>query len=280
MPDGTTKKKHTVLETAQWYIRDIGRAFFPNSLVSPVTMTILGMSQLLFFLFVWTTFTSPVIPKPFEIVAGLQSVFAAGVRDDIESSIVLFLHSMLLTIVISLVASYLTVLPVARPSVGAISRARFLGLTGLTYMFTIMIGGGHSLKVALLTLGMTVFCVQTISDIIVKIPLEDYDEARTLRYSEWRVVWEVVILGRADEVFDVFRQNAAIGWVMLTMVEGIVRSDGGIGAMLLNQNKHLHLNEVFALQFIIFSLGTAQDLLIGFMKNLCCPYAVLEQERK
>ena len=64
--------------------------------------------------------------------------------------------------------------------------------------------------------------------------------------SEWRAVWEVVVLGTADKAFDVLRQNAAIGWMMLTMVEGIARAEGGVGAMLLNQSKHFHLAEVFA----------------------------------
>ena len=47
------------------------------------------------------------------------------------------------------------------------------------------------------------------------------------------------------------RQNAAMGWMMLTMVEGISRSEGGVGAMLLNQNKHFHLSAVFAIQLTI-----------------------------
>ena len=50
--------------------------------------------------------------------------------------------------------------------------------------------------------------------------------------GEWRVVWEVVILGTIDKAFEVFRQNAEIGWMMLTMVESMYRQGGGIGRLL------------------------------------------------
>src|SRR5205085_8631170 len=102
------------------------------------------------------------------------------------------------------------------------------------------------------------------------IPREKFDHARTLRMNEWKVVWEVVVLGTVDRAFEVLRQNAAIGWMMLTMVEGISRSEGGVGAMLLNQNKHFHLAEVFAIQILILVLGMTQDYDIGIAKRIIC----------
>src|SRR5207237_4344113 len=98
--------------------------------------------------------------------------------------------------------------------------------------------------------------------------------------SEWRVVWEVVILGTADRAFEVLRQNAAIGWMMLTMVEGIVRSEGGVGTMLLNESKHFRLGDVFAIQLVILFVGVFQDYAIGAVKSVVCPYAALTLERR
>ena len=106
------------------------------------------------------------------------------------------------------------------------------------------------------------------------------DLARTLRMGEWRVVWEVIVLGQIDKVFDVLRQNAAMGWMMLTMVEGIVRSEGGVGTVLLDQNHHFRLAAVFAIQLTILMLGLLQDYGIGLSKKLLCPYAELTLERK
>ena len=94
--------------------------------------------------------------------------------------------------------------------------------------------------------------------------------------SEWRVVWEVVILGTADQAFEVLRQNAAIGWMMLTMVEGIARAEGGIGVALLNENKHFRLEYLFAIQLVILIVGLVQDYAIGLFRQIVCRAATIE----
>jgi NitT/TauT family transport system permease protein len=116
--------------------------------------------------------------------------------------------------------------------------------------------------------------------VVAQIPKADFDHARTLRMPEWKVVWEVVVLGTFDQALEVMRQNAAIGWMMLTMVEGIVRSGGGLGVMLLNENKHMKMEAVFAIQFIILFIGLGQDYFIGLIRRIACPYASLTLERK
>jgi NitT/TauT family transport system permease protein len=50
--------------------------------------------------------------------------------------------------------------------------------------------------------------------------------------------------------------------------------------MLLNQNKHFHLAEVFAIQILILILGMTQDYGIGVVKRIVCPYSALTLERQ
>jgi NitT/TauT family transport system permease protein len=161
-----------------------------------------------------------------------------------------------------------------------LSKLRFLSLVGLTFFFTLMARSGHELKLSLLVFSVSVFFVTGMADVINGVPKEMFDLARTLRMGEWRVVWEVIVLGQIDQVFDVLRQNAAMGWMMLTMVEGIVRSEGGVGTVLLDQNHHFRLAAVFAIQLTILLLGLFQDYSIGLTKSLLCPYAALTLERK
>jgi len=52
-----------------------------------------------------------------------------------------------------------------------------------------------------------------------------------------------------------------------------VRSEGGVGTILLDQNHHFRLAAVFAIQLTILMLGLLQDYGIGLMKNMFCPYA-------
>ena len=203
-----------------------------------------------------------------------------GLGQELIQSFSLNIQAIGYTALISMVLAYLTVMPFFRPLVSALSKGRFLSLAGFTLVFTLMVGGGHPLKLSLLVFGMTVFFLTSMASAISEIPKEEFDHARTLRMSEWRVVWEVVVLGTADKAFEVLRQNAAIGWLMLTMVEGISRAEGGVGAMLLNQNKHFHIAEVFAIQLTILLVGLLQDYGIGIVRRLVCPYAGLTLERK
>jgi NitT/TauT family transport system permease protein len=261
--------------------RELVAAFLPNRAISRTTFQILIAAEALLALLVWINSPFVVLPRPGEVLTALRDLWMVqGLGPELWTSITTFLQALVLSAIISLGLSYLTVLPVARPLVAALSKGRFLGLTGLTFVFTLVFGGGHPLKVSLLVFGMSVFFITSMAAVVADIPREKFDYARTLRMSEWRVVWEVVVLGTVDKAFEVLRQNAAIGWMMLTMVEGISRSEGGVGAMLLNQNKHFHLAEVFAIQGLILLVGMAQDYGIGVTKRLVCPYSMLTLERR
>ncbi|HVT04285.1 MAG TPA: nitrate ABC transporter permease [Thermoanaerobaculia bacterium] len=253
----------------------------PNRTISSAVMRTIIAVQVAIAFAIWILSPFKVLPRPAEVAAALQNLWMTeGLAHELWTSFAMNLEALGLTVIISLGLAYLTVIPLFRPIATAISKGRFLGLIGLTFVFTLMVGGGRPLKIALLVFGMTVFFVTSMASVVAEIPREKFDHARTLRMNEWQVVWEVVILGTADQAFEVFRQNAAIGWMMLTMVEGISRSEGGIGAMLLNQNKHFHLAEVFAIQFMILLLGLFQDFAIGTLKSAFCPWSEMTLERR
>jgi NitT/TauT family transport system permease protein len=256
-------------------------AFLPNRVISGGAMRIVVGVEVVVAIVLWLNSPFRVLPRPDEVAQALHNLWMTeGLGPELWTSFRTNLEALGWTALISLILSYLTVIPVFRPLVAAVSKGRFLSLVGFTFVFTLIVGGGHPLKTSLLVFGMTVFYVTSMASIIAQIPKADFDHARTLRMSEWRVVWEVVILGTADRAFEVLRQNAAIGWMMLTMVEGIARSEGGVGAMLLNQSKHFLLAEVFAIQFVILLVGLFQDYAIGLARCLACPYADLTLERR
>ncbi len=256
-------------------------AFTPNHTLSFGAMKIIVAFQILAFLLIWLNSPFKVLPRPDEVWHSLGVLWSEqGLGQELITSFTINVKAIGLTMLISLVLSYLTVMPFFRPLTSAISKGRFLSLVGFSFLFVLLVGGGQPLKLMLLVFGMTVFFVTSMAAVIQEIPKDRFDHARTLRMSEWRVVWEVVVLGTADRAFEVMRQNAAIGWMMLTMVEGISRSEGGIGAMLLNQQKHFQISAVFAIQLVILLVGLFQDYLIGVLRKLCCPYADLTLERK
>jgi NitT/TauT family transport system permease protein len=230
--------------------------------------------------FIWVFSPTIFLPKPKEVFQALSEMWMEGLGGELITSFYLNLQAIALSTILSLLLAYLTVIPFFRPIVTLLSKLRFLSLVGLTFFFTLMATSGHGLKLYLLVFSVSVFFVTGMAEVVAAIPKEKFDLARTLRMGEWRVVYEVVILGQADKAFETLRQNAAMGWMMLTMVEGISRSEGGVGAMLLNQNKHFHLSAVFAIQISILFLGLGQDYVIGLLRRVFCPYATLTLERK
>lgn len=255
--------------------------FLPNRLISPSTIKIMVGFQVVFFLIVWLYSPFKVLPRPGEVFESVRDLWMnKGLGQELISSFTFNFQALVITTFISLIAAYFSVVPFVRPIVAAVSKGRFLSLAGFSFLFTVLVQGGHSLKLALLVFAMSVFFLTSMASVVTEIPRSAFDHARTLRMSEWRVVWEVVILGTADKAFEVIRQNAAIGWMMLTMVEGIVRSEGGVGVMLLNQQKYFRIADVFAIQLVILVVGLGQDTIISLLRRLVCPYASLTLERK
>lgn len=253
----------------------------PNRAVSRTTMGVLILVELAVALLLWFANPFPVLPRPNEVLAALHRLwFTEGLGPELFTSLRFSLQALAWSTLISLALSYLTVLPIFRPIVLAISKGRFLSLVGFSVVFTLLMKNASQVKLSLLVFAMTVFYVTSMAAVVAAIPKENFDHARTLRMSEWRVVWEVVVLGTLAQAFEVMRQNAAIGWMMLTTVESLVRSEGGVGVMLLNQQKHFHLADVFAIQLLILFVGLLQDYGIGVLRRLCCPYADLTLERK
>jgi NitT/TauT family transport system permease protein len=254
--------------------------FSPNAAVNKSTVRILIAAQIVIALSFWAFSPFVLVPKPIEVLSALGDMWQQGLGAELITSFYLNIESIALATVVSLLLAYATVMPFFRPIVALLSKLRFLSLVGLTFFFTLMAKSGHELKLSLLVFSVSVFFITGMADVINSVPKEMFDLARTLRMGEWRVVWEVIVLGQIDRVFDVLRQNAAIGWMMLTMVEGIVRSEGGVGTILLDQNHHFRLAAVFAIQMTILALGLLQDYGIGLTKNLLCPYAALTLERR
>lgn len=261
-------------------MNDIAHAFTPNRTLSTSTMNILIAGQAVILAVLW--FFSPFVflPTPGETYRAFSVLWLEGLGGELITSFSLNVQAILFATLLSLLLAYATVIPFFRPVVTFLSKLRFLSLVGLTFFFTLMARSGHELKLYLLVFSVSVFFVTGMAEVIASVPKVQFDLARTMRMNEWRVVWEVIVRGQLDKAFEVLRQNAAIGWMMLTMVEGMSRSEGGIGALLLNQNKHFHLAAVLAIQISILLLGLGQDYMLGMMRRWFFPYADLALERR
>jgi NitT/TauT family transport system permease protein len=151
-----------------------------------------------------------------------------------------------------------------------------LTLTGLIFIFTLLTQDGSQLKLSLLVFGIVPFFVTSFLSVIVHINKQEYELCKTLGYNNWQTLYEVIIIGKADQVFEILRQNFAIAWLMITLVEGLSMSEGGVGTLLIKYNKYNDLTNVLALQLVIFMIGIGFDYLLGSLKRWLFPYTKLQ----
>ena len=120
---------------------------------------------------------------------------------------------------------------------------------------------------------MTTFLTTSLIQMVLDIPEEEFDHARTLGCSRWEMLWEVVIKGRFDYVFELVRQSLAIVWMMIVTVEGILAAAGGLGFLIKNNDKLGDNGKVVALQIIIIVFGIIFDFLITKARRLSFRYS-------
>lgn len=221
------------------------------------------------------------IPSQLAIASSWNTLaLSQGLIVELMNSTLVIWKALLLSALISVGLAALTTADVLKPIGGFVASMRFLGFAGLTFLFTLWTSDGSQLKLALLTFGMTVFLTRSTIDVVKAIPQSEIDYARSLGLKGWRLTWELVIRGRSADMLDLVRQNAAVGWTLLSMVEGLVRSEGGIGALLLNQNKYFNLSAVFAIQLTILAYGVLQDISLSYLRSVLCPWTKLNRSDK
>ena len=251
----------------------IGRRF-NSKFLAGVTLVVLAV--------LWCISPSSTgIPTPIEIgVAWNTLALQSGLLVELFTSTYVIWQAILLSAFISVGLAALYTADAFKPTATIVASLRFLGFAGLTFLFTLWTSSSAMLKLSLLTFGMTVFLTRSTLDVVKGIPQSDIDYARSLNLSGWRLTWELVLRGRSADMLDLVRQNAAVGWTLLTMVEGITRSEGGVGAMLLNQNKGFNLAAVFAIQLTILVYGIVQDIGLQYVRTLLCPWTRLNRSDK
>jgi NitT/TauT family transport system permease protein len=246
----------------------------PNQIIDMKAMQMVVWSEIIFFIALWMVSPFRFVPNPMKVyAAAVELLQYDNLGPSIMQSFQLNVEVIIVSTFLSLILAYANTLNIFKPMVRAFANLRYLSMVGLQIYFVQIFGG--QIKLSVLVFSVSVFFVTGMADVISSIPREQYDLAKTLGFGEWRTVWEVVVLGQRDKAFDVLRQNAAIGWMMLTVAEGMDRSQGGIGVLLLDSNKHFDPPPIFAILIIILILSLGQDAFLGWLRHKTCPYADL-----
>jgi ABC-type nitrate/sulfonate/bicarbonate transport system permease component len=253
------------------------KIFRPLSHVSRKTFFTLVCVETVVALVIWQLSCNALIPTPTRVLSSfIKLINSKTFLDNFFSSMGMIFEGMGISIIIALLVSYLSVIPFFKPIAQFIVKCRYLTLSGLVFLFTLLTSDGHSLKISLLIFGIVPFFVTSLLSILNSINIQEFELCETLRMSNWATMLEVIIIGRLDQVFEVMRQNFAIAWMMITMVEGLNMSEGGLGSMMIKSSKYIDLGTVFSLLLVILLIGILFDVLLGQLRFWLFPYAKLE----
>ena len=212
-------------------------------------------------------------PSPQQVFQGFIELYNEGLIVHIASSLSLCLIAILIAISISLLLSYLSTLQVFKPVANAVSKLRYLPLTGITFYLAILISDARTMQVWVLVVFMSTYLTTSLLSMVSAIAQEEFDHARSLQCNRWEVLWEVVVKGRIDHVIEVIRQNLAIVWMMLVTVESILVAAGGLGFLIKNSDKFMNHGRIIALQIVILVVGLSIDFTLTFLRKAFFRYS-------
>ena len=235
-------------------------------------------------LFLGLWFINPIasLPTPGEVFNAFGRLYRAeqasqGLVYNVYTTLKLNVVGLLYSSVISLLISYLSVIPVFNPFNRMVQWLRYIPVIGFNLLFLTLFSIGWPMKVAMLTTGMTFFLVTSMTGVITAIPRMKYELARVLGYNDWQTFLSVVVRPTLPQMIDMIAQNAAIGCVMITAIETYNRTEGGIGAQIYAYNSTNQLAEVYAYLIIIGVIAVLEDGIFLLLKRVLFPYSVIAE---
>jgi len=250
--------------------------FKPFEQVSKNSRLIIAISWvilLLGFWFISSMGERHLFPSPEQVLRGFRELYNEGLVVHVGSSLALCFQAILFAVVISLILTYLSTLPVIAPVARAVSKLRYLPLTGITFYLAIMISNARTMQTWVLVVFMSTYLTTSLLSMVSAIPQEEFDHARSLKCNRWEVLWEVVVKGRIDHVIEVIRQNLAIVWMMLVTVESILVAAGGLGFLIKNSDKFMNHGRIIALQIVILAVGLSIDFVLNYLRKTFFRYS-------
>jgi NitT/TauT family transport system permease protein len=217
--------------------------------------------------------TTNLFPTPAQVLKGFNTIWYDGLIVHVFSSLSLCVQAVFYSVLISLFFTYLSTLPFFKGWADFISKLRFLPLAGITFYITIILTSARTIQVWVLVMFMSTYLITSLVQMIKDIPQEEFDHARTLGCNRWEMLWEVVVKGRFDYVFELVRQNLAIVWMMLVSIESILIAAGGLGVLIKNGDKVGDNGRVIAVQIVIILVGIMLDFLMTKLRKLIFRYS-------
>lgn len=253
------------------------KLFIPFEYVSPrkIRRVYIGWFLLIILFWVYNSFVGDVhlFPTIPQVYNGFIDLMEKDFVPHLYQTIKLSIKSVFFAVFISVGILYVTPLAIMRPLGNIVSQLRYLPFVGISFFMAILFPKSGNLQVSILVLFTTTFLVTSLLSYLKDIPEEEYDNAKTMGLSRWETLWQVIIIGRMDYVFEAIRQNLAIVTMSIVTVETILPSSGGIGYLLGLQSRLGNHGSIIAIQLFLLITTLLLDRSINLIRKKLFPFS-------
>lgn len=247
------------------------------SKIQYVSLAILG---LLIFLLAWSLLTytgfvkSFFLPTPTKVLSSIISLITEGsLLSDIFASFYRILLGFLLSLIISLPLGIS--LGISRKfealTEPLIAFIRYIPPSAFIPLAIIWFGIGDLEKVAILFLGVAPYLTLLIADIVISTKRELVEAALTLGASHKDIITKVVIPNSMPGIWDSFRLMIGAAWTFVIIAE-IVGASSGLGHLMIESQRFLKTDNIFAAIVVIGFLGLATDYFFKITYKIFFPW--------
>jgi len=237
-----------------------------------VRNTLWSVTPILLLVIVWYTLTatgmvSPVfLPSPGRTVEAFASLWSARFfKEELLPSLIriggAFLISVLVALPIGVLAGQIpTVARLVQPLCGF---TRYLPVAALVPLCILWFGIGDAQKIAVITIGVVFQLTLLLSADSAAVPKELIEAGRTFGLSRGEIIWRIVFPCALPRMWDDLRIAAGWAWSYLVLAE-LVAGNRGIGYFIIQSQRYLDTDQVFAGILFVGLLGLLTDFLFRF----------------
>lgn len=251
-----------------------------NSKIGRVQYVALAIFGLLSFLTIWSllTYTGLVrsffLPTPTVVLSAIISLVTEGsLLADIFASIYRILLGFLLSLVVSLPLGIALGISrkfeaFAEPLVAFI---RYIPPSAFIPLAIIWFGIGETEKMVIVFLGVAPYLTLLIADIVISTRRELVEVALTLGANKKDIITKVVLPNALPGIWDSFRLMIGAAWTFVVIAE-IVGASSGLGHLMIESQRFLRTDNIFAAIVVIGILGLATDYFFKITYKIFFPW--------
>lgn len=175
---------------------------------------------------------------------------------------VAFVLSVLIALPLGILSSQITL--VARFVEPIFGFTRYLPVAALVPLCILWFGIGDEQKIAVILFGVVFQLVLLFAFDAASVPYELTESGRTFGFTRWKIIRRIILPWSMPAIWDDMRISAGWAWSYLVLAE-LVAGNKGLGYFIIQSQRYLQTDRVFAGILFVGILGALTDLFFRVM---------------